>query len=115
MNSGPLAMSATPAVRRPFRWTRSAAWLGAFNLLSVIGLCAVSVFMLWQMRLDAARRAEITARSLVQVLGRDIARNIELYDLSLRAVVDGLKRPEVMEASPELRHMILFDRAASAT
>ncbi|WP_191970857.1 sensor domain-containing diguanylate cyclase [Methylobacterium soli] len=70
--------------------------------------------MLWQMRLDAARRAEIAARILVQVLGRDIARNIELYDLSLRAVVDGMKRSEVAKADPELRHMILFDRAATA-
>ncbi|WP_336492331.1 sensor domain-containing diguanylate cyclase [Methylobacterium nigriterrae] len=92
----------------------SAAWLSAFNLLAVAGLCAVSAFMLWQMRLDAARRAEITSRSLVQVLGRDIARNIELYDLSLRAVVDGMKRSDVAQLNPELRHMILFDRAATA-
>ncbi|WP_210250339.1 GGDEF domain-containing protein [Methylobacterium planeticum] len=70
--------------------------------------------MLWQMRLDAARRSEITSHSLIQVLGRDIARNIELYDLSLRAVVDGMKRPDVADLSPELRHMLLFDRAATA-
>ncbi|WP_191971057.1 GGDEF domain-containing protein [Methylobacterium soli] len=83
-------------------------------MFAVIGLCAVSVFMLWQMRLDAARRTEITSRSLIQVLGRDIARNIELYDLSLRAVVDGMKRPDVADLSPDLRHMLLFDRAATA-
>ncbi|MBB2961910.1 diguanylate cyclase [Methylobacterium sp. R2-1] len=108
-------MSVPFAARQPFRWTRSALWLGALNLLVVIGFCAVSAFMLWQMRLDAARRSEITSRSLVHVLGRDIARNIELYDLSLRAVVDGMKRPDVMQATPELRHLILFDRATSAT
>lgn len=109
-----LTMSAPPAMRQSFWWTGSAIWLSAFNLLAIIGLCVVSTFMLWQMRLDAARRAEIAARSLVQVLGRDIARNIELYDLSLRAVVDGMKRPDVADLSPELRHMLLFDRAATA-
>ncbi|MCJ2032757.1 diguanylate cyclase [Methylobacterium sp. J-068] len=109
-----LEMSAQSAGGRLFRWTHSAAWLSAFSLLSVVGLCAVSAFMLWQLRNHAAWQSEITSRSLIQVLGRDIARNIELYDLSLRAVVDGMKRPQVMEASPELRHMILFDRAATA-
>lgn len=97
-----------------FRWTHSARWLSAINLLAVVGLCLVSGYMLWQMRVDAARRSEVTSRSLVQVLGRDIARNIELYDLSLRAVVDGLKLPELAQADPALRQMILFDRAATA-
>lgn len=109
-----LTMPKRPILTRRFRWTHSARWLSTINLLSVIGLCAVSAFMLWQMRLDAARRSEVTSRSLVQVLGRDIARNIELYDLSLRSVVDGLKLPELAQADPELRQMILFDRAATA-
>ncbi|WP_187274929.1 MULTISPECIES: sensor domain-containing diguanylate cyclase [unclassified Methylobacterium] len=65
------------------------------------------------MREDATRRTEITSRSLLQVLERDIARNIELYGLSLQAVVDGMKRTDVAQASPELRHMILFDRSAT--
>lgn len=108
-------MSAPPVVRRRFQWTHSVAWLSTFSLLSVVGICGVSAVMLWEMRLDAARQAEITSRSLIQVLERDIARNIELYDLSLRRVVDGMKQPEIMAASPELRHMILFDRATTAS
>ena len=107
-------MAAAYVNRRLPGWTQSTRWLVAINLLAVAGLCAVSVFMLGQMREDAARRAEITSRSLIEVLGRDIARNIELYDLSLRAVVDGMKRPDVANLSPELRHMVLFDRAATA-
>ncbi|WP_165937921.1 sensor domain-containing diguanylate cyclase [Methylobacterium segetis] len=70
--------------------------------------------MLWDMRLDAARRTRIASHSLVQVLGRDIARNIELYDLSLRAIVDGMKLPAVVNADPATRQLILFDRAATA-
>ncbi|MCJ2116538.1 sensor domain-containing diguanylate cyclase [Methylobacterium sp. J-001] len=74
----------------------------------------MAAFLLWQMRTDAEHRSQLTANSLVQVLGRDIARNVELYDLSLQAVVDSFGRTDVAQASPELRQLILFDRAASA-
>ena len=104
-------------IRSPFapfkRWTHSTRWLTGFNLACVAGLCSVSAVMLWDMHEDATQRTQITSRSLLQVLERDIARNIELYDLSLQAVVDGMKRAEVAQAAPELRHMILFDRSAT--
>ncbi|GEP12818.1 GGDEF domain-containing protein [Methylobacterium gnaphalii] len=107
-------MYALHAKKERLEGMRSGAWLSCVNLLCVIGVCAVSAFMLWQMRLDAGRQAAITSRSLVQLLGRDIARNLEMYDLSLRAVVDGMKLPAVANADPETRQMILFDRAATA-
>jgi hypothetical protein len=47
----------------------------------------VRYFMLWDMRRDAERRTTAAAQSLVQVLSRDIARSIGMYDLSLRAVL----------------------------
>ena len=50
----------------------------------------------------------------MQVIERDIVSNVEIIDLSLRAVVDNLRAPETGEASPKARQMILFDRAASA-
>ena len=43
-----------------------------------------------------------------------MARNLDLYDLSLQAVVQGLQFPGLMSLDPELRQMILFDRAAKA-
>ncbi|MCJ2051793.1 diguanylate cyclase [Methylobacterium sp. J-070] len=91
-----------------------ARWLVLANFLTVAGLISVAALLLWQMRTDAERRSQLTANSLVQVLGRDIARNVELYDLSLLAVVEGFGRTDVAQASPELRQLILFDRAASA-
>ena len=102
-----------PAQGSSLKWTQSAPWLSAFSFLAVVGLCVASGFMLWQMRLDAEQHAEITSRSLLQVLGRDIARNITQYDLSLQSVVEGLVRPEVIEATPQLRHMALFELAAT--
>jgi diguanylate cyclase (GGDEF)-like protein len=91
-----------------------ARWLVIANFLTVVGLISVAALLLWQMRMDAEHRSQAIASSLVQVLGRDIARNVELYDLSLQAVVEGFGRTDVAQASPELRQMILFDRAASA-
>lgn len=107
-------MAVHTQARRLARYARSPRWLAASSLLMLVGLCAVSAWMLWDMRRDAAHRSMIASQSLVRVLGRDIARNIELYDLSLRALVDGMKIPAVTQASPEIRHMILFDRATTA-
>lgn len=47
------------------------------------------------------------------VIERDIARNIELYDLSLQAVVEGVADPQVMALPEKIRSGVLFDRAAS--
>ncbi|WP_080579837.1 sensor domain-containing diguanylate cyclase [Methylorubrum extorquens] len=100
---------------RRYLWSTRSPWLLAvLNLLCVVGLCAVSAFMLWDMRRDAERRTTAAAQSLVQVLSRDIARSIGMYDLSLRAIVDGWRLPAVMNADPETRQLILFDRAANA-
>lgn len=101
--------------RRLLAWTHSARLLTAISLACVLGLCGVSAAMLAEMRWDATRRAEITARSLVQILSRDVARNIELYGLSLQAVVEGMESPAIRDADPVLRNGILFDRAITAS
>ncbi|RBJ72162.1 diguanylate cyclase, partial [Pseudomonas sp. MWU12-2534b] len=43
-----------------------------------------------------------------------IERNIELYDLSLQALIHGLQRPDVMAATPAVRRDVLFDHAMTA-
>ena len=47
-------------------------------------------------------------------MAQDIARNIELYDLSVQAVAHGLQFPGILTIDPDLRQMILFDRATNA-
>lgn len=92
----------------------SSAWLVLFNALVAAALCAVGAVMLLEMRREIDERSKLGAGGVVTLMARDIARNIELYDLSLRASVDGMKDPRVREAEPDLRRMILFDRAATA-
>jgi len=101
-------------LRRLSRRLRSArTWIG-LGILAPIGMLVVSGLMLLDLRRDAWTMAEQTSKNLLQVIERDIARNVEIIDLTLRAVVDNLKAPGVAEATPELRQLILFDRASTA-
>jgi diguanylate cyclase (GGDEF)-like protein len=67
---------------------------------------------------DMRRSEEELARQMLENLATgieaDIGRNIELYDLSLRAVASNLVLPEIESVSREIRHLILFDHAATA-
>ncbi|AWB22602.1 MULTISPECIES: sensor domain-containing diguanylate cyclase [Methylobacterium] len=99
---------------------RLARWLGstrtwiALGVLAPLGMLLVSALMLLDLRRDAWDKAEQTSQNLLQVIERDIARNVELIDLSLQAVVDNLRVPGVDALSPEMRQLVLFDRAATA-
>ncbi|WP_261543059.1 GGDEF domain-containing protein [Burkholderia multivorans] len=76
---------------------------------------ALSVSLLIDARRDARDHAVENARNLMLLIERDVARNIELYDLSLQNVVDGIADPELMRLPPPQRHRVLFDRAATGT
>lgn len=95
-------------------WLHSARTWVALAIIAPLGMLAISGAMLLEMRRDAWEKAEQTSQNLLQLTERDIARNIEIIDLSLTAVVENLKAPGVAQASPELRQMILFDRASTA-
>lgn len=86
------------------------AGCGAFTLI----LLALVATMLAQERHDAAARAADNAGNLALIVERDVARTVELFDLSLQAVVDGAQDPEVMRLPPPYRQQLLFDRSASA-
>ncbi|WP_284247023.1 sensor domain-containing diguanylate cyclase, partial [Methylobacterium haplocladii] len=88
-------------------------WI-ALGVLAPIGMLLVSGLMLLDLRRDAWDKAEQTSRNLLQVIARDIARNAEIFDLSLQAVVDNLRVPGVDGLDPAIRQLVLFDRAATA-
>jgi diguanylate cyclase (GGDEF)-like protein len=68
--------------------------------------------------LDMRRGEETLARQSLENLAvsidADISRNIEVYDLSLRAVASNMVMPEIKGISKPLLHLILFDHAATA-
>jgi len=74
----------------------------------------VSGLMLLDLRRDAWDKAEQTSRNLLQVIERDIARNVEVIDLTLQAVQDNLRAPGLGQLDAAMRQLVLFDRAATA-
>jgi diguanylate cyclase (GGDEF)-like protein len=98
--------------RRP--WRLSAKLLIASSVLTVIGFSAICASVMLDMRRGEEELARQTLENLASGIDADINRNIELYDLSLRAVASNLVMPEIKDVSKEIRHLILFDHAATA-
>lgn len=107
----------SPRCTQMFRRIRptSLSWpLAALCVLLMIGLCTAAAAMLAQLRADAWRSAQRGAENILQTVSADIARNVELFDLSLQSVVDGLRTPGLVDLSLDLRRAVLYDRAATA-
>lgn len=92
----------------------SAKWLITVSLIVTLGFCAICSSILWEMRRADWEKASQASINVVATIGADIARNIELYDLSLQAVVDGLKLPQINQVNKDVRQLILFNRATAA-
>lgn len=84
---------------------------GVMAALAVAGIVA---FALYEMRVDALARARGTADNLALILQRDIERNLEIYELSMEAVIDGVKDPDVLRLPPKIQQLVLFDRSSNA-
>ena len=60
-------------------------------------IVAIVAFTLWQAREDARARAEREGENIVQAIEADVARNIELYDLSLQGLQEALATEAVAQ------------------
>ncbi|MCP3709617.1 GGDEF domain-containing protein [Paraburkholderia sp. CNPSo 3274] len=70
---------------------------------------------LYEGRAEELRHAQENSRNLVQLISNDIARNVEIYDLSLQAVVMAAQQPQTWHMPEALRQRMLFDRATAAS
>jgi diguanylate cyclase (GGDEF)-like protein len=95
-------------------WRLSAKLLIASSVVTVIGFSAICASVLLDMRLGDERLARQTIENLASSIDAEISRNVELYDLSLRAVANNMVMPEIKDVSKSIRHLILFDHAATA-
>jgi diguanylate cyclase (GGDEF)-like protein len=98
--------------RRP--WRLSAKLLIASSVATVIGFTAICASVLLDMRRGEEQLARQTLENLASSIDAEISRNVELYDLSLRAVASNMVMPEIRDVSKPIRHLILFDHAATA-
>jgi diguanylate cyclase (GGDEF)-like protein len=98
--------------RRP--WRLSVNLLVLSSIATVIGFSTICASVVLDMRRGEEELARQTLENLASGIDADISRNIELYDLSLRAVASSMVLPEIKDVSKPIRHLILFDRAATA-
>lgn len=106
---------------RTFRRFGKSMWRWAGPRAVVLGAAVFAVVMvvlcievLYEGRIDARHRAEEVSESLALIAERDILRNVELYSLSLQAVVEGFNDPKIMALPPGIKQSVLFDRATTA-
>lgn len=90
-------------------------WPLVASLVATLGFIGITVALLLDLRTSVETRARDNTSNLLKALERDIARNVEVLDLSLRAVVEGVGRPDIVSANPVHRNLILFGRSAKAS
>jgi diguanylate cyclase (GGDEF)-like protein len=95
-------------------WRLSAKLLILSSVVTVIGFSAICASVMLEMRRGEEELARQSLENLASGIEADISRNIELYDLSLRAVASNMVAPEIEQVSKPIRHLILFDHAATA-
>ncbi|MDA9507024.1 diguanylate cyclase [Bradyrhizobium sp. CCBAU 11386] len=98
--------------RRP--WRISVKLLIVSSVVTVIGFSAICVNVMLDMRRGEEALARQTLENLATTIESDISRNIEIYDLSLKAVANNMLLPELATVSKAIRHLILFDHATTA-
>ncbi len=102
----------TDMASRP--WRLSAKLLILSSVVTVIGFSAICASVMLDMRRGEEELARQTLENLASGIDADIARNVELYDLSLRAVANNMVEPEINQVGKPIRQLILFDHAATA-
>ncbi|WP_322045734.1 sensor domain-containing diguanylate cyclase [Paraburkholderia sp. J67] len=89
-----------------------AGWSG--TIVATV-MAALTYAALYNGRAEELRHAAENSANIVRIVTSDIARNVELYDLSLRAVVSGAQQPDTWTLPEALRQRMLFDRATAAS
>ena len=95
-------------------WRLSAKLLIISSVATVIGFSAICANVMLDMRRGEEALARQMLENLASGVDSDINRNIELYDLSLRAAASNMMLPEIKDLSKPILHLLLFDRAATA-
>ncbi|HTJ93087.1 MAG TPA: GGDEF domain-containing protein [Pararobbsia sp.] len=88
--------------------------VGIAGTVVAIAMMALSLVTLYNGRTDALEHSRETSENLVGVIGNDVARNMEVYELSLQAMVDDAFAPGVDTLPPLFRRQVVFDRATHA-
>jgi diguanylate cyclase (GGDEF)-like protein/PAS domain S-box-containing protein len=100
------------ALRAPSRLMASVLALG---LLSGFGFLALCGYILWDGRQDKREQAIASAENLLRAIEQDIARTLELFDVSMLGTRESISAEGLDALSPKLRSLVIFDRTADAS
>lgn len=79
-----------------------------------LSLATTVVVLLDSAYASVTANADAGTRQLALAVEREIVRNVDLIDLSVQTVIDGVQQPSVMQLPPLIRNQFLFSRAAAA-
>lgn len=108
-----MPLTAKPPFSRGIR-SGSEKMLMLGSAVAVAAILAIVTWLLFRELGTANEAAVRSANNVVQLIDADVQRNAELYDTSLLGLIAAWRRPDVMTISPELRQLVLFDRATAA-
>ena len=95
-------------------WTQTHHRLTISVILLALSFSTVCGWVLLEARRATEVRATEVATSIANSLRADIARNVDLLNLSLEGVMSNLKLPGLDRLTPEMRQLVLFDYSATA-
>ena len=82
--------------------------------LTVVAILCIVTFLLIREHADAQQAATRSATTIAQLIDADVLRTVELYDLTLQGLIAAAQRDDLKLVSPQIRHLVLFDRSTTA-
>jgi diguanylate cyclase (GGDEF)-like protein len=91
-------------------------WMaGVAGTVVAVLMTGLSLATLYNGRAEALDRAKETSRNLVSIIEGTISRDVEVYTITLKAIVDSAEQPEMMALPPGLRRQAMFDHSAMSS
>ncbi|KAA0967949.1 sensor domain-containing diguanylate cyclase [Pseudomonas sp. ANT_H12B] len=82
--------------------------------LTVIAILSIVAFLLIREHANVRQAATRSATTIAQLIDADVLRTVELYDLTLQGLIAAAQRDDLKQVSPQIRHLLLFDRSTTA-
>lgn len=84
------------------------------STLTVIAILGIVTFLLIREHAGAKEAATRSATTIAQLIDADVLRTVELYDMTLQGLIAAAQRDDLRQVSPQIRHLVLFDRSTTA-
>ncbi|MGF6469609.1 diguanylate cyclase [Paraburkholderia youngii] len=97
------------------RYVGNRPWVaGVAGTLVALAMSILTAVEVGEGRREMLDHARQTSQNLVSIISADLARNVEIYNLSLQSMVDAARDPDTWTLPVPARQARLFDRATTA-